>query len=141
MDKNIKQQITDYNEMVLTYTPFLKKMATAFSMDTATMNLTKLAALFDTINVDKYLGKSLPSQITQDDYKNGMHLYYWYHQFTKSFNLSKAYATRPIRKVMESFDGRVKNLSGGTKWSTVVLDEAHIIALRNGLNFTSALCI
>ena len=127
--------------MVLTYTPFLKKMATAFSMDTATMNLTKLAALFDTINVDKYLGKSLPSQITQDDYKNGMHLYYWYHQFTKSFNLSKAYATRPIRKVMESFDGRVKNLSGGTKWSTVVLDEAHIIALRNGLNFTSALCI
>jgi hypothetical protein len=128
--------------MVLTYTPFLKRMATAFSIDAATMNFTKLSALFDTINVDKYLGKPLPSQITQDDYKNGMHLYFWYHQFTKSFNLSKAFATRPIRKVMESFDNRVKNIAGaGVKWSTIVLDEAHIVSLRNGLNFSSAQCI
>lgn len=127
--------------MVLTYTPFLRKMATAFAIDISTMNFTKLAALFDTINVDKYLGKPLPSQIIQDDYKNGMHLYYWYHQFTKSFNLSKAYATRPLRRIMESFDGRTKNIATGIKWSTIVLDEAHIISLRNGLNFTSALCI
>jgi hypothetical protein len=109
--------------MVLTYTPFLKRMATAFSIDTASMNLTKLAALFDTINVDKYLGKTLPSQISQEDFKNGMHLYYWYQQFTRSFNLSKAYSTRPIRKVLESFDNRVKSIAAaGVKWSTIVLD-------------------
>lgn len=51
--------------MVLTYTPFLKRMASAFSIDTATMNFAKLTALFDTIIVDKYLGKAVPSQISQ----------------------------------------------------------------------------
>ena len=56
--------------MVLTYTPFLKKAATAFGMDPLSMNFTKLAALYDTVNVDKYLGKSLPSGFKDEDFAN-----------------------------------------------------------------------
>ena len=53
--------------MILTYTPFLKKMATIFKIDTSAMNFTKLAALYDTIAVDRYLGRSLPSEFTSVD--------------------------------------------------------------------------
>lgn len=56
--------------MVLTYTPFLKKAATAFGMDSSSMNFTKLAALYDSLNVDKYLGKSLPSGFKEEDWAN-----------------------------------------------------------------------
>jgi hypothetical protein len=60
-ERNIRQQLDDYNEMVLIYTPFLKKMASVFKIDTSTMNFTKLTALHDTVTVDRYLGRPLPS--------------------------------------------------------------------------------
>lgn len=56
--------------MILTYTPFLKKAATAFGIEPSSMNFTKLAALYDTLNVDKYLGKSLPSSFKEEDWAN-----------------------------------------------------------------------
>jgi|688.fasta_scaffold2738600_1 hypothetical protein len=56
--------------MVLTYTPFLKKAATAFGMDPLSMNFTKLAALYDTVNVNKYLGKGLPNGFKDEDFAN-----------------------------------------------------------------------
>lgn len=46
--------------MVITYTPFLKKMATLFKIDQSLMNFTKIAQLYDTINVDRYLNRLLP---------------------------------------------------------------------------------
>jgi hypothetical protein len=56
--------------MVLTYTPFLKKTANIFGLDSNSMNFTKLAALYDTLNVNKYLGISLPSAFKQEDFDN-----------------------------------------------------------------------
>jgi hypothetical protein len=56
--------------MVLTYTPFLKKAATVFGIEASSMNFTKLAALYDTLNVDKYLGKSIPSGLKEEDWAN-----------------------------------------------------------------------
>lgn len=50
-------QLADYNEMILTYTPFLKKMGNIFKIDSASMNFTKLASLFDTVRVDMYMGR------------------------------------------------------------------------------------
>lgn len=46
--------------MVLTYTPFLKKIATIFNIDSNSINFTKIANLYDTIRVDRYLGRPLP---------------------------------------------------------------------------------
>jgi len=51
--------------MVLTYKPFLRKMATTFKIDESVMNFTKLASLYDTIRVDRYLGRPLPESFTQ----------------------------------------------------------------------------
>ena len=128
--------------MVLTYTPFLRKVATSFGMDSSSMNFTKLAALYDTVNVDRYLGKSLPSGFSQDDFNNLQHLYNWYSHFTRSFNLSKAINTHKIDKILSLFDYRVKNVTGPTlRWTTISVDSLDIVALQNDLNISSALCI
>ena len=128
--------------MVLTYTPFLKKTATTFGLDANTMNFTKFAALFDTINVDRYLGKSLPAGYSKDDFANAQHLYNWYTHFTRAFNLSKAYNTYKFQKTLSIFDNRVKSPSGvSLKWTTLAVDELDIVALQNDLNISSAVCI
>lgn len=106
--------------MVITYTPFLKKIGNAFGLDPNSMNFTKISALYDTLNVDKYLGKALPSGITQEDFKNMEHLYNWYTHLTRSFNLSKALNSHKLNKTLSVFDGRVGNPSGfGLKWTTL----------------------
>lgn len=56
--------------MVLTYTPFLKKIATTFGIGPSTMSFTQLTALYDTLSVDKYLGKSLPSGLKEEEWAN-----------------------------------------------------------------------
>ena len=53
--------------MVLTYTPFFKEMASTFKIDASSMNFSKIASLYDTIKVDRYLGRSLPSEFDQKD--------------------------------------------------------------------------
>jgi len=58
----------------MTYTPFLKKMATMFGADPLGMNFTKLTALYDTVSVDRYLGRSLPTEFTTADLTNLQHL-------------------------------------------------------------------
>lgn len=128
--------------MVLTYTPFLKKTATAFGMDPATMNFTKMAALYNTLNADKYLGKSLPPTFKEEDFANLEHLASWYSHFTRSFNLSRAYSTHTLSKILQNFDNRIKSPEGGgLKWSTLSLDAGDLVALQNNLNISSALCI
>lgn len=128
--------------MVLTYTPFLRKVANIFGLDSNSMNFTKLSALYDTVNVDRYLGKALPSGFSQDDFNNLQHLYNWYTHFTRSFNLSKALNTKKIEKILGTFDNRVKNIAGvALKWSTISVDLLDIVALQNDLNISSALCI
>lgn len=127
--------------MVMQYTPFLKKTASAFSIDAASMNFTNLAALYDSVTVDKYLGESLPSGYSSDDFNNMQHLYNWYSLFTRTGNLSKAYSSRPLNRIFELFDGRVKQPEGSSlRWSTISVDEPHIVSLMNELNISSALC-
>lgn len=127
--------------MVLTYTPFFKKMATVFG-DTNLSNFTRLAALYDTVTVDRFLGRSLPSNFNAEDLKNMEHLYHWYTHFTRSFNLSKAYNSFKASKIIEYFDARVKNPNGvSLKWTTLSVDDVDIVALQNDLNISSASCI
>ena len=48
--------------MLLTYTPFLKKLATTFKIDPSSMTFKRMAELYDTINVDRYLARPLPQE-------------------------------------------------------------------------------
>jgi hypothetical protein len=61
--------------MNLTYYPFLKKIATTFSIPTESMNFTKASSLYDTLTVDLFLGRPWPKNFTQDDYLNLRHLH------------------------------------------------------------------
>ena len=46
---------------MLTYSPFLKQIASIFKIDPSVMNFKKLADLYDTVNVDRYLARTLPN--------------------------------------------------------------------------------
>ena len=127
--------------MVLTYAPFLKKMASIFKIDPNAMNFTKLCSLYDTIRVDIYLGRPLPSEFTKEDQANIEHLYYWYQHFTHSFDLSRAFATFALNQVVGSFNKKVKNESADSKWTTISTFEGDLISVMNNLNISSASCI
>ena len=59
MEKNILQQKYDYDEMNMTYTPFFRRMATAFNMS-GSADLKTIAKLAETVRVDRFLGRKLP---------------------------------------------------------------------------------
>ncbi len=127
--------------MVLTYTPFLKKMASTFNIEPSSMNFTKLSALYDTVRSDKYLGRKLPTSLTQSDFANLEHLYNWHKHFTYTFDLAKAYNTYKFNEVFTSFDNKIKNPNSQVKWVTISANEIDIIAAQNGLKIASASCI
>lgn len=127
--------------MVLTYTPFLKKMASTFGIEASSMNFTKLSALYDTVRSDKFLGRKLPASFTQEDLNNLEHLYNWHKHFTYTFDLAKAYNTYKFNEVLSVFDSKVKNPNSLGKWVTISANEIDIIAAQNGLKISSAACI
>jgi hypothetical protein len=66
--------------MNITYYSFLKKLTQLFFKNsTQVISIAQSVDLFDTLYVDKYLGKSLPSTLTQNDYLNLQHLNSWYY--------------------------------------------------------------
>lgn len=141
VEQNINHQLATYKEMILTYTPFLKKMATTFKIDPASMNFTKLHSLYDTIRVDLNLGRSLPSDFTEEDLGSIEHLYNWYNHFTRSFDLAKAFSTFSFNQAISRFAEKVKNLSSTSKWVTVSTFEGDLVSIHNNLNISSADCI
>ena len=48
--------------MNLTYYPFMKKMGQMFNF--TTYNFSSMVGLYDTLLVDKYLGRSMPDEFT-----------------------------------------------------------------------------
>jgi len=61
----------------MTYYPFLKSMATLFDIQPIkNMNFSQVVSLYDTLTVDKFLGKPMPkNNFTDDDYVNLQHLH------------------------------------------------------------------
>jgi hypothetical protein len=87
--------------MTTTYTPFLRKLTTLFYKNqTQTIKIDQVIDVFDTLHVDRYLGRSLPANISEDDYKNLDHLNSWYYTFTLSRNLSHLINTYKLKKVI-----------------------------------------
>lgn len=129
--------------MNLTYYPFLKKMGGVFNITPSQMNFSKISSLYDTLTVDKYLGRPMPKEnFTEDDYLNMRHLHYWYNFFKVSFNLSKAINTGKIVKIITDFDDRIKNVKNKTlKWTFISAHDTEATTLMSDLNISSAQCI
>lgn len=126
--------------MNLTYFPFIKKMTDIFNL--TSVNFQVLFLLHDALVVDKYLGKPMPPDFTEDDYLNLKHLATWYGLFEMKFDLLKAYNTGPIKRIIEDFDDRINNINTKTlRWTALSAHDTNINALMNSLNISSDSCI
>lgn len=50
--------------MIFTYSPFIKKLAPMFNYSADKAQLYTMLRVYDTVNVDKYLGRTLPQNFT-----------------------------------------------------------------------------
>lgn len=128
--------------MTLTYAPFLKRMGQTFGIEPTSMNFSKISSLYDTLTVDRYLGRPLPQNITEDDYLNMRHLHYWFNYFKINFNLTKAINTGKLKRILEDFDGRINNITGQIlKWTFLSAHDTDISGMLLDLNVSSAQCV
>lgn len=118
----------------------MKKMGALFNF--TTLNFSSTLNLYDTLLVDKNLGRRMPQNFTEADYDNLRHLTYWYSYFTLTSNLSKAFNTLLLERVIEDFDDRILNLeSKPLKWTAMSAHDTNLFALTGDLNISSADCI
>jgi hypothetical protein len=141
VQKNIDGQNIVYSEMLMTYTPFLRSMGQIFNIDPAAMDFSKISSLYDTLTVDKYLGRPMPKNFTDGDYLNMRHLHYWLNYFKISNDLSKAINTGKLKRVLSDFDGRIKNSKQNLKWTFLSAHDTDISGMLLDLNISSPLCV
>lgn len=118
-------------------------MGDVFNITFSNMNFSRISSLYDTLTVDKYLGRPMPEHnFTDDDYYNMKHLHYWYNFFKISFNLSRAINTGKINRILADFDDRVNNLNNKTlKWTFLSAHDTDASGMLLDLNMSSAQCI
>jgi hypothetical protein len=85
--------------MNTTYYPFMKKVKQVFNI-TTDFTFQNLSSLCDTLTVDRYLGRSLPSGFTEDDYNNLLHLFNWYNNIKFSGIVSKLIGSAKYAKIL-----------------------------------------
>ena len=129
--------------MNLTYYPFLKKLTQIFFKNSSkVISIADSVSLYDTLYVDKYLGKSLPSTLTEGDFRNLEHLNVWYYTFIMSGNLSRIVNTYKIQKVIKECENRIslpKNY--GTRMTVISCHDTDIAAIYSDLNISSSQCV
>jgi hypothetical protein len=138
-EKNINYQIETYREMNLTYYPFLKRMASVFNISMNNMNFSVLSSIYDTLTVDRFLGRPMPKQnFTEDDYANMKHLHLWFNFFKNKNELSRAVNTGKIKKILADFDDRLNNVNNKTlKWTFISSHDTDATTMMYGLNFST----
>lgn len=139
--KNIDSQKLVFDEMIITYQPFLRKIGQMFNIEPAVMNISKVSDIYDTLTVDKFLGRPLPADLTDEDYLNMKHIYYWYSYFRINFNLSKAINTGKLNRILTDFDERIKSPNHELKWTFLSAHDDDISAMLLDLNMSSAQCV
>lgn len=65
--------------MNVTYYPFFKRLAPIFNFSAPTANFYTMLRVLDVINVDNYLGKPVPGNLSTTDQRNAYHLGNWYY--------------------------------------------------------------
>jgi len=76
VQKNLQIHSAEYAEMNLTYNAFQKRMAQIFNLS-SNLSLLTLSSLFDTLIVDKFMGRSFPNGFSSDDLDNMQHIHNW----------------------------------------------------------------
>ena len=100
------------------------------------------SSLFDTLIVDKFMGRSLPSGFTEDDLANLQHLHNWLNNIKYSRTVSKIINSAKFVKILTQFDNRIKNLNGyPLKWSFLSAHDTDVLPAQSDLNFSSSQCI
>jgi len=107
------------------------------------MNFSKISSIYDTLTVDKYLGRPMPKyNFTEDDYLNLRHLHYWFNNFKISYNLSRALNTNKFNRIIGDFDDRISLLKNKPlKWTFLSAHDTDISAALLDLNISSSQCI
>lgn len=99
VQKNIQAHSQEYEEMNLTYSPFVKKTIQLFNLP-ANSTFQTLSSLFDTLIVDKFMGKPLPNGYSQADLDNLNHIFNWFNNVKYSGNVSKVISSRKYAKIL-----------------------------------------
>ena len=116
--------------MNLTYAPFVNKMKSLFNITSDSFSLLSIGGLYDTLTCDKYLGRPLPKDFTDDDYQNMKHIFYWKILFEHDLNIMKAQNSRKFQKVIDTFDARTKSLNDyPLKWTFLSSHDTHVAPL------------
>ena len=92
--------------------------------------------------VDRYLNKPLPSYISEDDFRNLLHLNSWYYTFIMSGKLSHLVNTYKLKKVINECENRIRLLNTyATKMTVISCHDTDISALFTDLNISSSQCV
>ena len=106
-----------------------------------TLNFSSLDLLYDALVVSEYLGRPKPVNLSDSDYSNLKHIENWYDIFRLNYDLAKAYNTNTTKRIIQNFDGRIKNLnSQKLKWTALIGHDNNINCYLNTLNISSAAC-
>ena len=118
----------------------MKKMGKMFNF--TTLNFSAMVGLYDTLAVDDSIGNPLPDAFTREDYLNLQHLTTWYSLLRLNFNLSKAFNTNVLKRVIRDFEQRISNPQKmDLKWTFLSAHDTNVFAMANDLNISSAECI
>lgn len=127
--------------MVMTYTPFIKKTIQVFNLP-ANSTLQNLSSLFDTLIVDKFMGRKLPSGFSDDDLMNLQHIHNWLNNVKFQGTIAKVINSRRFTKILSDFDNRIKNLTTyPLKWTFYSAHDTDVLPFQTALNFSSFQCI
>lgn len=125
----------------MTYYPFVKRMIQLFNLS-ANSTFQTLSSLFDTLIVDKYLGRPLPNGLSAGDLDNLQHLHNYFNNIKYSGTVSKVINSRKYAKVLSEFDNRIKNLTGyPLRWTFMSAHDTDVLPAQSDLNFSSSQCI
>ena len=105
------------------------------------VTLSTLSSLNSDLECDRYLGRPLPKDFTQDDQKNLKHIDSWYKQFGFIGNLTKAINKDRFTKIMNVFDGRIKNPNQALKWTFLSGHDLDMVPMYYDLNLSTSKCI
>lgn len=125
----------------MTYYPFFKKMIQFFNMS-QNSTIQSLSSLYDTLIVDKYMGRPLPNGFTNDDLDNLEHIHDWLNNLKYSGTVSRVINSRKYAKILNEFDNRIKNLAGyPLKWTFLSAHDTDVLPAQSDLNFSSFQCV
>jgi hypothetical protein len=97
--------------------------------------------LADVIISDKYLGRVLPSQFTDDDYKQIYYIRAWMYANIEAGNVSRVLNGPIIKAILANMQRVIDGSQPVKKYSSYCVHDLNIAPLLTYLGMTSPACI